>query len=294
MVARLHDYTITREPDAHVRQMARSIVNTSPIAPLRGSPRRPACTDVNAPAGQRRPQAAGAVPARTLLAVAFAVVGVGVLVWVIDPSFLHRRKPVPLGPAPAKPVTRSYDLKPAPQTVATDLERVRVAIAQKGDLPSGLAEATVRTLRWLLTGSRGLYDKRPKACPQRKDVVSDDAWRMQTAGFINAPLNTEQLEVRLRVRRGKPLPAPESGQTGFRKTSYAAPRNRPGCLDPQRQGLDVYEVVLPMQVRDPQGRPLDVRVGLWYSYDPRQSAWVLVSINLYDVPGDTMVLAPFP
>ncbi len=274
--------------------MARSIVNTTPIALVSGSRRRRARTDANVPPGHRRLPVAGAVPARTPLAVAFAVLGLGVLVWVIDPSLLHRRTPVPLGPAPAEPVTRSYDLKPASQTLATDLERVHAAIAQKGDVPSGLAEATVRTLRWLLTGSRGLYDKRPKACPQRKDAVSDDGWRMQTAGFANAPLNTEQIEVRLRVRRGKPLPAPESGQTGFHETTYAAPRNQPGCLDPQRQGLDVYEVVLPMQVRDPQGRALDLRVGLWYAYDVRQSAWVLVAINLYDVPGDTMVLAPFP
>jgi len=105
----------------------------------------------------------------------------------------------------------------------------------------------------------------------------------------------QQIEVRLRLRRGEPAPDDgTSAQDGFHETVYSLPANQPDCLDPKQQALDVYEIVVPMQARDPQGRAASIRLGLSYAYDRRQSQWVLVALSLYDVPGDMAILAPAP
>jgi hypothetical protein len=94
--------------------------------------------------------------------------------------------------------------------------------------------------------------------------------------------------VRQRYRRGEELEIPRE-----RTVSKSSRESRfPGASDPVHAQLDVYEVVIPMEMTSLGGKRISVRLGLWYAWIPARRQWELYTIAVYGVPFNEDVIPP--
>ena len=241
---------------------------------------------------------------RLIAGVIFALVGVGAVLWALQPrrSYFQPSSNV-LTPAtedaPAEPV--QYDLQPAQETIAKDIQQFATAIRTAftpASIPARekLAVAAASTLDWLWSGSKEAYLSNLRARGVKAPDISDETWELKSRAFRYAPLDSHSLRVRARVLHGQPQPDSRDSPVlaGYQDMEIRRPVRGPGEVDPQRDGLSVYEVLVPMRVTGMDGQEAAARVGLSYAYDPRRKAWVPVSIKVYDLPAGLVVLAPSP
>lgn len=89
------------------------------------------------------------------------------------------------------------------------------------------------------------------------------------------------------VRGRKVIREPEP-----RSISYLEPNGRP--LDPEAQSLDVYEILMPADMPDLEGKLWPCRLGLWMVRSERSPRWRVWKVVVHDIAGNVRVVLPPP
>jgi hypothetical protein len=121
-----------------------------------------------------------------------------------------------------------------------------------------------------------------------KGGMIESLWRNGTGTIRGTKLSTESIQVRQRFRRGEEVAvAPEPSVS-----KSSRPGRNPLAADPAAAQLDIYEVVIPMELTTMSGRKFNGRLGLWYAWLPARREWDLFTIAIYGEPANDAVIPP--
>lgn len=258
----------------------------------------------------------GSAGVRTGVAVAIAVVGIGLAVLTVvrlsssnhptsargSTAAAHKAYTLPAPP----------DIVPGKQSQSEIAERLSGAVsvrlkalaAQAGaDLPeaAALAEDAGQVVAMYLSGDADDYVAylRARGDPLPTDRWEDEATRAEfwkvSSQSVAQVLSTD-VAVKREYLEGKHTDTWVGGShmsSAWRFDKVSGVRE--AVPDEQRMakyGLDVYEVLVPARLRTHSGTTFDGHLGLSYAWDSDARRWVLVKVSIHDVPPDAGVILP--
>lgn len=243
-------------------------------------------------------------PLRFVFLPLAAAAAIGTAVWMVHDDRSRRRvrldrstravAPAPREEDPAKVEARAealrIDLEPRLLEELSAVSSLRDAAAER--LKSDVLEA----LSVYLTGDSEAHLERLRTLGRPVPVsmagMDNDALakylRTQTSSLRDSRFEPAGIRARALYIRGRRV----VDEAEPMSVTYLEPDGKP--LDPAGKGLDVYEVSIPAEMPDMEGKLWACRFALWMVRAEGAPGWRVWKVALYDVPGSARVLLPPP